>query len=307
MTAYILGRLAQAFMVMTMVVLIVFLLMFLSGDPALLLMPPDASREDIEAFRRQMGFDQPLWHQLQQFAGRIALGDFGRSWRFQEPALPVVLERLPVTMELAFSALALSLIIAVPIGIISALKRDTKIDGFAMVAAMLGQSVPGFWLGLMLILVFSVQLGWLPTSGRQGPQYLILPAVSLGLALAGRNARLVRSCMLEVLNEDYIRTARAKGLREWRVINKHALKNALLPIVTVVGLELGFLLGGTVVIETVFSWPGVGLLAVQAISGRDYPVAQAVILISSVVFVLINLAVDLLYMWLDPRISYARR
>ena len=210
-------------------------------------------------------------------------------------------------MELALAALALSLTIAIPIGVLSAIRRNSKTDSVAMVFALLGQSVPGFWLGLMLILVFSVQLGWLPTSGRAGPQYLILPAVSLGLALAGRNARLVRSCMLEVLNEDYIRTARAKGLPEWRVINKHALKNALLPIVTVVGLELGFLLGGTVVIETVFSWPGVGLLAVQAISGRDYPVAQAVILISSVFFVLINLAVDLLYTWLDPRISFARR
>ena len=302
MAAYILGRLAQAIIVMTLVVLIVFLLMFLSGDPALLLMPPDASRADIEEFRHQMGFDQPMWHQFLHFAGRIALGDFGRSWRFQEPALPVVLERLPVTMELALAALALSLTIAIPIGVLSAIRRNSKTDSVAMVFALLGQSVPGFWLGLMLILVFSVQLGWLPTSGRAGPQYLILPAVSLGLALAGRNARLVRSCMLEVLNEDYIRTARAKGLPEWRVINKHALKNALLPIVTVVGLELGFLL-----IETVFSWPGVGLLAVQAISGRDYPVAQAVILISSVFFVLINLAVDLLYTWLDPRISFARR
>ena len=307
MAAYILGRLAQAIIVMTLVVLIVFLLMFLSGDPALLLMPPDASRADIEEFRHQMGFDQPMWHQFLHFAGRIALGDFGRSWRFQEPALPVVLERLPVTMELALAALALSLTIAIPIGVLSAIRRNSKTDSVAMVFALLGQSVPGFWLGLMLILVFSVQLGWLPTSGRAGPQDLILPAVSLGLALAGRNARLVRSCMLEVLNEDYIRTARAKGLPEWRVINKHALKNALLPIVTVVGLELGFLLGGTVVIETVFSWPGVGLLAVQAISGRDYPVAQAVILISSVFFVLINLAVDLLYTWLDPRISFARR
>ena len=307
MAAYILGRLAQAIIVMTLVVLIVFSLMFLSGDPALLLMPPDATRADIEEFRRQMGFDQPMWHQFLHFAGRIALGDFGRSWRFQEPALPVVLERLPVTMELAIAALLLSLVIAIPIGVLSAIKRNSKVDGAAMVLALLGQSVPGFWLGLMLILVFSVQLGWLPTSGRQGWQYLILPAVSLGLALAGRNARLVRSCMLEVLNEDYIRTARAKGLPEWRVINKHALKNALLPIVTVIGLELGFLLGGTVVIETVFSWPGVGLLAVQAISGRDYPVAQAVILISSVFFVLINLAVDLLYTWLDPRISFARR
>jgi peptide/nickel transport system permease protein len=172
-----------------------------------------------------------------------------------------------------------------------------------MVLALFGQSVPGFWLGLMLILIFAVDLGWLPTSGRQGPQYLILPAVSLALALAGRNARLVRSCMLEVLNEDYIRTARAKGLPEWRVVLKHALKNALLPVVTIVGLELGTLLGGAVITETVFAWPGIGLLAVQAIGGRDYPVVQAVIIVSALCFVVINLIVDLLYTRLDPRIS----
>jgi ABC-type dipeptide/oligopeptide/nickel transport system permease component len=306
MLYYLLGRLAQSIFVVAAVVVLVFLMMFLSGDPALLLLPPDAGRELVEEFRHQMGFDQPLWKQFLDFAGRLLTGDFGRSWRFQQPALPIVLERLPATFELAFAALAISLIVAVPIGIISAVRRDSSIDSISMVVALLGQSVPGFWLGLMLILIFSVTLGWLPTSGRQGLEHLILPAVSLGLALAGRNARLVRSCMLEVLNEDYVRTARAKGLSEWRVINKHALKNALLPIVTVLGLELGHLLGGTVVIETVFSWPGIGLLAVQSIAGRDYPVVQSVIIISALVFVLINILVDLLYMWLDPRIAFVR-
>jgi len=293
--------------VVAVAVFLVFSMMFLSGDPVLLLMPPDASREEIAAFSKQMGFDQPFLVQFANFAGKLALGDFGMSWRFQEPALNVVLEKLPATIELAVASLILSLLIAVPIGVISAVRKDSKVDTFSMVFALLGQSIPGFWLGLMLILVFAVDLGWLPTSGRQGWQYLILPALSLGLALAGRNARLVRSCMLEVLNEDYIRTARAKGLSEWRVINKHALKNALLPIVTIVGLELGSLLGGAVVTESVFSWPGVGLLAVQAINGRDYPVVQAVIIITALGFVLINLAVDLLYPKLDPRITLGRK
>ena len=288
-------------------VFLVFSMMFLSGDPVLLLMPPDASREEIAAFSKQMGFDQPFLVQFANFAGKLVTGDFGMSWRFQEPALNVVLEKLPATIELAIAALVLSLLIAVPVGVISAVRKDSKVDSFSMVFALLGQSIPGFWLGLMLILVFAVDLGWLPTSGRQGWQYLILPALSLGLALAGRNARLVRSCMLEVLNEDYIRTARAKGLSEWRVINKHALKNAMLPIVTIVGLELGSLLGGAVVTESVFSWPGVGLLAVQAINGRDYPVVQAVIIITALGFVLINLAVDLLYPKLDPRITLGRK
>jgi ABC-type dipeptide/oligopeptide/nickel transport system permease component len=296
-------RAIHAIFVLVAVIFVVFAMMFLSGDPTLLLLPPDASRADIEAFSRQMGFDQPFLVQFARFAGNLLVGDFGRSWRFQESALTVVLERLPATIELAVAALVLSLLVAVPIGVLSAVRKDSKLDTAAMVLALLGQSVPGFWLGLMLILVFAVDLGWLPTSGRMGPQYLILPAISLGLALAGRNARLIRSCMLEVLREDYIRTARAKGLSEWRVINKHALKNAMLPIVTVIGLELGALLGGAVITETVFSWPGIGLLAVQAIAGRDYPVVQAVIIVSALGFIVINLVVDLLYTWLDPRIA----
>ena len=307
MIRFILRRLAQSLIVVAAVVLLVFSLLFLSGDPAALLLAPDATPDEIAAFRAAMGFDQPLWWQFLHFAGNLLSGDFGQSWRFQEPALPLVLERLPATLELAVAAILLSLAIALPVGIVSAVRRDSKVDGVAMVGALLGQSVPGFWLGLMLILIFAVRLGWLPTSGRAGLQYLILPAVSLGVALAGRNARLVRSCMLEVLNEDYIRTARAKGLAEWRVIGKHALKNALLPVMTVIGLEFGTLLGGTIITETVFAWPGIGLLAVQAIGGRDYPVVQAVIIIGSLGFVLINLAVDLLYTVLDPRVSLVRR
>jgi peptide/nickel transport system permease protein len=306
MSAYLLRRLAQSIVVIAVVVVLVFAMMFLSGDPAALLLPPDASREEIDAFRHEMGFDQPFWMQFVKFSGSLLVGDFGRSWRFHEPALSVVLERLPATFELAIAALGLSLLIAVPVGVLSAVRKDSKVDTVSMVLALLGQSVPGFWLGLMLILIFAVDLGWLPTSGRNGPEYLVLPAVSLALALAGRNARLVRSCMLEVLNEDYIRTARAKGLSEWRVVGKHALKNAMLPIVTIVGLELGSLLGGAVVTETIFSWPGIGLLAVQAIAGRDYPVVQAVIIISALCFVLINLAVDLLYTRLDPRVALIR-
>ena len=306
MSGYIIGRILQSVVVIAAVVLIVFLLMFLSGDPALLLLPPDASREDINLFRTQMGFDRPLWVQFLDFAGGLLQGDFGRSWRFQAPALPLVLEKLPATFELAFAALACSLLIAVPVGVFSAVRRNTRFDSVAMVFALLGQSTPTFWLGIMFILIFSVTLGWLPTSGRQGIEHLILPAATLGLALAGRNARLIRSSMLEVLNDEYIRTARAKGLPPWRVINIHALKNAMLPVVTVVGLELGHLLGGAVIVETVFAWPGIGLLAVQAVAGRDYPVVQAVIIISALIFVLANLLIDLLYMWLDPRITLAR-
>ena len=306
MAGFLLKRLAQAVIVIGAVVFIVFIMMFLSGNPALLLLPPDASREDILEFSRQMGFDRPMWEQFFSFVGNLLHGDFGRSWRFQSPALPLVLERFPATIELALASLGLSLIVAVPIGVISAVKRNTVFDGAAMVFALLGQSTPAFWLGIMLILVFAVQFGILPTSGREGLASLVLPAATLGLTLAGRTARLVRSSMLEVLNEDYIKTARAKGLAEWRVIGKHALKNALLPVVTVIGLELGHLLGGAVIVETVFAWPGIGLLAVQAVGGRDYPVVQAVIIIAALVFIATNLLIDLLYTWLDPRISFQR-
>lgn len=306
MGGYVAGRLIQVFTVLLAVTFIAFLLLHLSGDPAMLLLPPDATRDQLEAFRTEMGFDRPLLEQFIQFLSRVVQGDFGMSWRFQQPVLPIVLERLPATALLAATALVISLVIAVPLGVVSAVKRDTAFDSASMVAALFGQSMPGFWVGIMLILVFAVNLGWLPTSGWIGPTSIILPSVTLALALVGRNARLVRSSMLEVLGEDYVRAARARGLREWRVIARHALKNALLPVVTMAGLEFGALLGGTVVVETVFAWPGIGLLSIQAVTGRDYPIVQAVILLSAVMFTLINLAVDLLYTRIDPRIAYRR-
>lgn len=307
MIRFILSRALQAIVVLACVVLVVFSLMFLSGDPAVLQLPLDASPEDLAEYRRLMGLDQPFHVQFTTFVGNLLQGDFGMSWRYQRPALQVVLERLPATVELAMLSLLIALVIAVPVGVLSAVYRNGKIDTVAMIVALLGQSTPTFWLGTMFILLFAVNLGWLPTSGRGGFEHLILPALSLGVFLAGRNARLVRSAMLEVLNDDYIRTARAKGAPEWRVINVHALKNALLPVVTMVGLELGSLLGGAVIIESVFSWPGIGLLSVQAVGGRDYPVVQAVIIVAALIFVVTNLIIDLLYMWLDPRISYERR
>lgn len=304
MGAFLLGRLGQAVIVLLAVAFIAFLLLHLSGDPAVLLLPPDATRAEVIAFRQEMGFDRPFLEQYVQFMQRLLVGDLGYSWRYQQPVLPLVIERIPATLYLAVTALAISLVIAIPIGVISAVKRDTAIDSAAMVLALLGQSIPGFWIGIMLIFLFSVQLGWLPTSGWNSADSIILPAVTLGLALVGRNARLIRSSMLEVLGEDYVKAARAKGLSEWRVINRHALKNALLPVITVIGLELGILLGGTVVVETVFAWPGIGMLSVQAVTGRDYPIVQAVILLSAVLFTLTNLAVDLLYTRVDPRIGY---
>jgi len=306
MGSYIVSRLIQVFTVLLAVAFVAFLLLHLSGDPAALLLPPGATREQVDAFRADMGFDQPFLQQFLHFLGRVVQGDFGQSWRFQQPVLPIVLERIPATVLLASTALVFSLVVAIPLGVLSAVKRDTAVDSASMVAALFGQSMPGFWVGIMLILIFAVTLGWLPTSGWTGPSSIILPTVTLGLALVGRNARLVRSTMLEVLGEDYVRAARAKGLREWRVILRHALKNALLPVVTLVGLEFGLLLGGTVVVETVFAWPGIGLLSIQAVTGRDYPVVQAVILLSAVMFTLINLVVDLLYTRIDPRIALKR-
>ena len=214
MAAYLLRRLLQSLIVLATVVVIVFFLLFLSGNPALLLLPPDASPADIAAFSHEMGFDQPLAAQLLHFAGNLLQGDFGQSWRFQQPALPIVLQRLPATIELAVASLALALLVGIPVGIYSALHRDRFADGASMSLALLGQSIPSFWLGIMLILAFAVELHWLPTSGRSGLASLVLPATSLALALVGRIARLMRSSLLEVLHEDYVRTARAKGMPE---------------------------------------------------------------------------------------------
>jgi ABC-type dipeptide/oligopeptide/nickel transport system permease component len=302
MKVYLLRRFLQSLLVLLGVSFVVFGILFLTGDPALVLLPPDASAEDVEKFRQSMGFNDPFFVQYGRFLGGALRGDFGQSIRHGEPAFDLVMERMPATFELSGAALALALCLAIPAGIISAVRRNTVIDYFSTVVALLGQSMPTFWLGIMLILLFSVQLNLLPSSGRGGWQHMLLPAITLGLFTTARITRLTRSGMLEVLSQDYIRTARAKGVANPPVVWKHALKNAAIPIVTIVGIELGTLLGGSVITETIFAWPGVGRLSVQAIYNRDYPVVQAAVFTLSATFVLVNLIVDMLYTYLDPRI-----
>jgi ABC-type dipeptide/oligopeptide/nickel transport system permease component len=302
MNSYLVRRLWQSVLVLFGVSVVVFLILHLTGDPAALLLPPDATAEDVARFRKSMGFDDPVAVQYVRFLKGALRGDFGESLRHGEPAMGLVVERMPATFELAGAGLLLALCLAIPAGIISAVKRNTLVDYVSTVVALLGQAMPTFWLGIMLILVFSVRLNWLPSSGRGDLQHLILPAITLGLFTTARITRLTRSGMLEVLGQDYIRTARAKGMSEPPVVWKHALKNASIPIVTIVGIELGTVLGGSVITETIFAWPGVGRLSVQAIFNRDYPVVQAAVFLLASTFVIVNLLVDVVYTYLDPRI-----
>jgi len=281
-----------------------FFFIHLSGDPVMLMLPGDASDQEIEELREQLGFNDPLHVQYARFAIKAVQGDFGESLYYHVPVMELIIERIPASLELAVSAMIFALVLAIPIGIISAVKRGSMIDMGSMFGALLGISMPHFWLGIMMMLLFSIYLGWLPTSGRGTFAHLIMPAISLGLSLMAMFARLTRSVMLEVLSLDYIRTARAKGLKEQVIIYKHALKNALIPLVTVAGMQFGFLIGGTVIIETVFAWPGLGRLVIQAIFGRDYPLVQGIVFVFSIIFVGINLLVDILYVYLDPQISY---
>jgi ABC-type dipeptide/oligopeptide/nickel transport system permease component len=304
MKSYLLRRGWQSLLVLFGVSVVVFLILHLTGDPALLLLPPDATAEDVERFRRDMGFDDPVAVQYLRFLKGALQGNFGESLRHGEPAMGLVLERLPATFELAGAGLLIALCLAIPAGIVSAVRRNTAVDYVSTVVALLGQAMPTFWLGIMLILVFSVRLNWLPSSGRGDLEHLILPAITLGLFTTARITRLTRSGMLEVLSQDYIRTARAKGVSEPPVVWKHALKNASIPIVTIVGIELGTLLGGSVITETIFAWPGVGRLSVQAIFNRDYPVVQAAVFLLASSFVLLNFLVDVVYTYLDPRIRF---
>jgi len=283
----------------------VFLILHLTGDPAAVMMPPEASAAEIAAFRHAQGFDRPLIEQFGSFVASAARGDLGLSLRHQEPAMALALERLPATIELAGSAFLIVVLVGVPAGVLSALRPRTWIDYAARVIALVGQSAPTYWIGLMLILLFAVRLGWTPASGIGGWRNLILPAATLGFFSTAKLMRLTRSAMLEVLSADYMRTARAKGLSFARVSLGHGLRNAWLPIVTQLGVELGTLLSGAIITETVFAWPGVGRLAVQAVFERDFPVVESVVLLAATIFVLLNLVVDLLYAVLDPRIRYA--
>jgi peptide/nickel transport system permease protein len=302
MKTYLLRRLSQSLLVLFGISFVVFAILHLTGDPVLVLLPPDASTEDVAKLREAMGFNDPFFVQYGRFLKGALQGDFGQSIRHGEPAFHLVVERLPATFELAGAGLLIALVLAIPAGIVSAVRRNTVIDYVSTVIALLGQSMPTFWLGIMLILVFSVQFSLLPSSGRGTLLHLILPAITLGLFTTARITRLTRSGMLEVLDQDYIRTARAKGVAGPPIVWKHALKNAAIPIVTIIGIELGTLLGGSVITETIFAWPGVGRLSVQAIYNRDYPVVQAAVFLLASTFVLVNLVVDVLYTYLDPRI-----
>jgi peptide/nickel transport system permease protein len=302
MIVYLVRRFLQSLLVVLGISFVVFLILHLTGDPALVLLPPDASPEDVRRFREAMGFNDPFFVQYGRFLTGALRGDFGQSLRHGEPAFGLVVERLPATFELAGAALVIALGLAIPAGIVSAVRRNTPVDYLSTVVALLGQSMPTFWLGIMLILLFSVQWNLLPSSGRGGLEHLVLPAITLGLFTTARITRLTRSGMLDVLGQDYIRTARAKGVSGPPVVWKHALKNAAIPIVTIVGIELGTLLGGSVITETIFAWPGVGRLSVQAIYNRDYPVVQAAVFTLASTFVVVNLVVDVLYTYLDPRV-----
>ena len=302
---YIFRRLLHSALTLLGITLFTFVLLRLvPGDPARLILPENAPPAEVSHMRKLLGLDEPLYVQYYLYMRDLARADFGTSFQYSVPAIELVLERLPETIRLSLSAIALTVALAVPAGIVAAVRRQTLFDFGAMLAAIFGQSIPNFWLGLMLILLFSVNMHWLPVSGASTWLHYVLPTITLAAYLMALVARLTRSSMLEVLRQDYVRTARAKGLAQRVVLWRHALKNAAIPIVTVVGMQIGTLLGGAVVTETIFNWPGIGKLVIDAIWRRDYPIVQAVLLLSAFAFVAINLLVDLLYTYLDPRIRY---
>ncbi len=321
---YVVRRLLQSIIVIWGVTLLSFITLHLAGDPTYLYVSERATEEEVAEMRARLGFDKPLHVQYFTYVGRLVRGDFGFSLKARRPAMEVVMERLPATLELTIFAMILSIAVGVPIGILAATKRGTPWDGGLMLFALLGQSMPNFWLGIMLIMYLGLNVQWIPISGHvpiitplvegdmatfaenlpRAVRFLLLPGITVSLFSLSRNARLTRSAMLEVLSLDFVRTARAKGLGERIVILGHAFRNALIPVVTVIGLQFGFLLSGVVVTETVFSWPGVGRLVFNSINQRDIPVVQAAVVLFSFLFVGLNLLVDLLYVRLDPRVRY---
>jgi peptide/nickel transport system permease protein len=302
MTTYLVKRLLQAALVMWAAASMIFVLMRMAGSPVDLILPPEASVADRERLTAQLGLDQPLAVQYVTFLGDLLRGDFGQSYWQNRPALSIVLEHFPATIQLATAAIIVSLAVSVPLGVLSAVRKGSSADNLTMALALVGHAMPTFWLALLLIMVFSVYLHVLPSFGRGSWQHMILPTISLAAYSIARLARITRSSMLEVLDQDYIRTARAKGLSGSSVIWRHALRNAALPIVTLAALEFGVLLGGTVLTELIFAWPGLGWLAMEAVSRRDFPLVQAIILVVANTFVLINLATDILYVYINPKI-----
>lgn len=303
MFVYIMRRLAAMVPILLVVSIIVFMFLHLiPGDPARIVAGPEATQEDVENTRSLLGLDRPLPEQFATFMSGMIQGDFGKSYRTQQPVASMLEDRIGPTLELSCVSMVWAIVVGMLFGVLAATKRGKWQDQLTMLSAVTGISMPSFWLGLMLMEIFSVQLGWLPSGGNESFESYILPAITLGSGVAAIIARFTRSSLLETLNEDYVRTARAKGAGQWRVVWLHALRNALLPVVTMTGLQFGFLLGGSVVIEAVFSWPGMGGLLIDAVNMRDYPVIQAEMLLFAAEFMVINLLVDVLYAKLNPQI-----
>jgi peptide/nickel transport system permease protein len=306
MGLYILRRFYQAFIVFFLLTGIVFSILHISGDPLALLMPPDAPPSDVEEMRRTLGLDKPIVVQYGLFLKNAVQGNLGVSYHHGQPALKLVLERLPASLELVVTTILISLILAVPIGVLAASKRGTSIDRASLLGSLIGISAPPFWIGIAFILVFSVELRWFPSSGRGTWAHLVLPATSLALYRLALFIRLVRAGMLDVMTMDFIRTARSKGVSEKKVVYKHALKNTLIPFVTIAGMQMGSLLAGAIVTEKVFAWPGMGRLFLEAIGVMDFPVIIAWALVTATIFLAMNLAVDIIYVYLDPRIRHEK-
>ena len=305
---FVIPRVLTTVAVILGVVCLVFVLLHLvPGDPVEVMLGESAQPADKESLRRALGLDRPLSVQFGRYLTDLVHFDLGTSLYSRRPIRQVLVERLPATLELGIAALLVAVLSAVPLGILAALKKHTAWDVGAMGVALVGVSIPNFWMGPMLIVVGALWLGWFPVSGRSGPLSLVLPALTLGTAMAAVLSRMIRSALLEVLTEDFIRTARSKGLSDWAVTVRHGLRNALLPVVTLSGLQLGALMSGAVITETVFSWPGIGSLLIEAIHRRDYPVVQATVLVISVAYVMLNLLTDLVYAWIDPRIRLGAR
>jgi len=303
---YLLLRLLQSLLTILLVVMVVFLIARIAGDPVTLLVTFDASQSDINRLKQELGLADPLPQQFVRFLTDAARGDFGISFRTNRPAMQEVLSRVPASAQLAGFALLISLAISIPLGVLAAVTRGSLVDVIARFFALVGQAAPNFWVGLMLIFLFSVRFGWFPTGGRGGLDHMFLPALTLGTSASASLTRLTRSAMLDVINSDFVTMARAKGLPRRTVIFKHALRNALIPVVTILGVRVGVLISGSVIVETIFAWPGVGRLIIQAINVSDFPVVQAAITLTATSIVLANFLTDIVYMFIDPRIRYVR-
>ena len=304
MRRYLLSILGQAILVLIGVLILVFFMVRLTGDPTAVMLSREASPEQRAEFRKRMGFDRPLPVQFVDFVAKAATGDLGNSLHYRLPALDLVVERLPASLQLAFIGLLMALGIAIPLGLAGGTRPGSWIDGIGRAIGLLGQTVPAYWLALVMIIVFAVNLRWLPTSGRSGLASVLMPAFTLALPTMGRIVRLTRSAVMEIMGDDFVRTARSKGLSNQTIFYRHVLRNAAIALVSVIGIQFGYMLGGSVLIENVFSWPGLGKLAYEAISNRDFPLVQAIAIFGSLVVILLNLLVDLAYPLIDPRIRY---